>query len=87
MLKLDPAGKIKLDEQDCIILNSTLTSPKTIIGIPIKSYVETLHENSRKRRDLSSVFNDQDNEFDNFNLINLNNVSFNRKPTSDQDLV
>ena len=30
-LRLDPDGKLKLDEQDSIVLNSTLTLPKTII--------------------------------------------------------
>ena len=32
LLRLDPDEKINLDEQDSIILNSTLTSPKTIIS-------------------------------------------------------
>ena len=31
LLRLDPNEKLKLDEHDSIILNSTLTSPKTII--------------------------------------------------------
>ena len=30
----------------------------------IVSYVDKLHEINRSRRNLSSVFNDQDNEFD-----------------------
>ena len=47
--------KKKLDEQVSIIPNSTLTSPKTIIEIPTKSFVDSLHENSRNRQDLSSV--------------------------------
>ena len=64
LLILDPGEKLKLDEQDSINLNSTLTSPKTIVEKPTKSYVDSLHESSRNRRDLSSVFNDQDNEFD-----------------------
>ena len=64
LLRLDPYEKLKQDEQDSIFPNSTLTSPKTIIDIPTKSYVDSLHENRRKRRDLLSVFNDQDNEID-----------------------
>ena len=48
-----------------MFLNSVLTSSKTIIEIRIKSYVDSLHEGSRKRQDFSSVFNDQDNVFDN----------------------
>ena len=62
--KLDLDEQIKLDEQDSIIPNSALTSTKAIIEIPTKSYVDSLHESSRNRRDLLSVFNDQDNEFD-----------------------
>ena len=65
LLRIDPDEKIKLDEQDSIFHNSTLTSPKTIIELPTKSHVDSLHEINRNRRDLSSVFNDQDNEFHN----------------------
>ena len=43
LLRLDPEEKINLDEQDSIILNSTLTSPKTIIELPTRSYVDSLH--------------------------------------------
>ena len=49
LLRLDPDEKLK---QDSINLNSTLTSPKTIIELPTKSYVDSLHESSRNRRDL-----------------------------------
>ena len=59
LLKLDPDGKVRLDEQDSIVLNSTLTLPKTIIELPTKSYVDSLHENRRNRQDFSSEFNDQ----------------------------
>ena len=60
MLRLDPDEKLKLDKQDSIILNSTLTSPKTIIEIPTKASVDSLSENDRKGRDLLTVFNNQD---------------------------
>ena len=86
LLRLGPDEKLKLDEQVSIFLISTLTSPKTIIGLPSKSYVASLHESSRNRRDLSSVFNDQDNEFDNKKLPILNSVSFIRNPSSDNEL-
>ena len=79
MLRLDPVEKLKLDEQASIVLNSTLTLPKTIIELPTKSYVDSLHESSRNRRDLS-VFNDQDNEFDNNKLTNLDSVVVKRNP-------
>ena len=141
MLRLDPDEKLK---QDSIILNSTLTSPKTIINLPTKnyvdknfndpsiikntdhvdfndenldkvsfikvntypfleehltpkvyvdntisdiiSYVDNLHEVIRNRRDLSSVFNDQDNEFDYSKLTNLESITVNRDPSSDNEL-
>ena len=86
LLRLDPNEKLKLDEQNSIILNSTLTSPKTIIELPIKSYADSLHEINRNRRDLSSVFNDQDNEFDNNKLTNLDSITVNRNPSSNNDL-
>ena len=86
MLRLDPDEKFKLDKQEPIAFNSTSTSPKTIIYIPTKSYVDSLHESSRNRRDVSSVFNDQDNEFDDNQSTNLDSVSVNRNPTSDNEL-
>ena len=86
MLRLDPDEKLKLDEQDSKILNSNLTSPKAIIELPKKSYVDSLHESSRNRRDLSSVFNDQDNEFDNKKLTNLDSITVNRNPNLDNEL-
>ena len=86
LLRLDPDEKLKLYEQDSIIINSSLTSPKTIIELPTKSYVDSLHENRRKRRDLSTVFNDQDNEIDNNNLANLDSVTINRIFSSDNEV-
>ena len=141
LLRLDPYEKL---QQDSIILNFTLTSPKTIIELPtinyvdkkfndssiikntdhvdfndknlynirwikvnempnapsylvpklnvekalrgIFEYVDNLHEINRNRRDLSSVFNDQDNEFDKNKLTNLDSVTVNRKPSSDNEL-
>ena len=86
LLRLDPDEKLNLAEKDSLILNSTLTSPKTIIESPTKSYVDSLHEINRNRRDLSSVFNDQDNEFDNNKLTNLDSILVNRDPSSDKEL-
>ena len=132
LLGLDTDDKLT---QDTMVLNSTLTSPKTILEIPTKnfvdnkfndssiikntdhvdfnneyidnvrmisvnempewvndltsklyvvnalsyllSYVNELHEINRNRRDLSSVFNDQENEFDNNKLTNLDSVIVN----------
>ena len=49
----------------------------------IISYVDNLHEINRNRRDLSSVFNDQVNELDNNKLTNLDSITVNRDPSSD----
>ena len=48
----------------------------------IISYVDNLHEINRNRRDLSSVLNDQDKEFDNNKLTNLDSITVNRNPSS-----
>ena len=68
------------------ILYFLITLPKTIIELPTKSFVDSLHENRRNRRDLSSVFNDQDNEFDNNTLTNLDSITVNRNPNLDNEL-
>ena len=86
LLRLDPDEQLKLDKQDSILLNSTLTSPKTIIEIPTISYVDSLHESSSNRWDLSSVYNKQDKEFHNNKSTNLDSVSVNRNPSSDHEL-
>ena len=86
MLRLDPDENLKLNEQDSINPNSTLTSPKTTIELPTQSFVDSLHESSRSRRQLSSVFNDQDFEIDNNKLTNLDSVSVSRNPSFDNEL-
>ena len=141
MLRLDTDEKLT---QDTIVLNSTLTSPKTIIELPTKSYIDNkfndtsimkntdhadfnnkyldnvrmitvtdlpewpneltskfyvdralsellsyineLHEINRNKRELSSVFNDQHNEFDNNKLTNSDSVTVNRNPRLDNEL-
>ena len=80
LLRLDPDEKLKLDEQDSIVFNSSLTLAKTIKELRTKSYVDSLHESRRNRRDLSSVFIDQDIEFDNNKLTNLDSITVNRGP-------
>ena len=64
LLRLYPDEKSKLDEQDSIILNSTATSPNTIREKLMKFYVDNFFENSRIDRDLATVSNGQDKEFD-----------------------
>ena len=64
-------------------------TPKLYVDNTIKdivSYIDNLHEINRNKRDLSSVFNDQDNEFDNNKLTNLDSVTVNREPCSDNEL-
>ena len=41
---------------------------------------------NRNRRDLSSVFSDQDNEFDNIKLTNLDSVTVKGNPSSDNEV-
>ena len=86
LLRLDPKGKIHYDNLDSIFVNSSITSPRTLIELPTKSYVDSLHEINRNRRDLSSVFNDQDTEFDNNKLSNLDSFTVNRDPNLDNEL-
>ena len=86
LLRIDPNENLKLDEQDSIIPNFTLTSPRTVKELPTKSYVDRLHESSGNKRDLSSVFNDQDKEFDNNKLTILDRVTIFRNPISDNEV-
>ena len=84
--RLDSDEKLKLDEKDSLCFKSTLTSPKRMIETPTQNYVDSLHENSRNSQDLSLVFNDQDYEFDEIKLSNLDSVSVHRYPSSDNEL-
>ena len=86
LLRLDPNEELNLDEQDSVILSSSLPSPKTIIEILTKSYVDSFHESSRKRRELSSMFIDQDNEFDLNKMNNLDGVTVKCNPSWDNEL-
>ena len=97
MLRLDPDEIIDLDNQDSIILNSTLTTPKTVIEIPTKAYIDSLHEeNERSRRKLGIDFYDesrdlvesnQDNDLNDNKLTNLDSVTVNKSPSPDNELV
>ena len=86
MLRVDPNEKLKLDEQYSIFLNSTSTSPKAIVGIRTKAYVNCLSENDRMKRDMSTVFSDQNNEFDNNKLTILVSITDNGNPPSDEEV-
>ena len=87
LLRLDPKGKIHHGKLDSIFVNSSITSPSIVTELPTKSYVDSLHEINRDRRDLSSVFNDQDSEFDNNNLTILDSITVNRNPNLDNELL
>ena len=86
LLRLDPKSDIHFGKIDSIFVNSSITTPRVVIELPTKSYVDSLHEINRDRRDLSSVFNDQDNEFDNNKLTNLDSITVNRDPNLDNEL-
>ena len=96
MLRLDPNETLDLDNQESIILNSILKSLKTVIEIPTKAYIDSLHEeNERSRRDLGIDFydesndlvkNNQDTDFNDNKLLNLDSVTVNRNPTLDNEL-
>ena len=144
LLRFYPDASSKPYERGYIVLDSTETSPRTSLEIPIKDYVDrkfndpsliknvdnvdfndkdidnvgwvkankwpkdeehltpklyvdnaiqdiksaivNLHELNRNKRDLSSVFNDQDNEFDNNQLTNLDSTIVNRNPNLDNEL-
>ena len=86
MLRSDPDENLKLDEQNSLIPNSSLTTPKMMIELATESYVDSLHENSRNRRDWTTVFTDQDSEFDDSKLKNLDSFIVRRYPNSDKEL-
>ena len=86
LLKLDSDEKLKLDEQDSINLNSTFIAPKALMEIPTKSYVISLHEDSRNIRDLSLVFNDHDKEIDNIKSSLSDSITVTRNSCSDNEV-
>ena len=60
LMRIDPDETLDLYNQDSIILISTLTSSKTVIEIPTKAYIDSLHEeNERSRRDIDRDFYDE----------------------------
>ena len=85
-LRLDPDEKLKLEEPDSLIPHSIPTSPETIVELPTTVYGASLYENSRNRRDSTSVFNHQDNEFDKDKLTHSDCTTFNKDPTTDNEI-
>ena len=71
LLRLDPDEKLT---QDSIILNSTLTSPKTILEIPTKNYVDN------KFNDPSIIKNTDHADFNNKFLDDVRMITVNEIP-------
>ena len=96
MLRLDPNKKLELDKQHPIDLNSTLTTPKTVNEIPTKTYIgSSLDEKEKSRRDKQLDFYNQtsylikynqDKNFNDSKLTNLDSVTVNREPISNNEL-
>ena len=71
-MRLDPDEKV--DEQDSIIFNSTLTLPKTKISLPTKIYIVKKFIDPSKIKDTAHV------DFSNENLDNNRFVKVNSIP-------
>ena len=94
--RVDPNETLDSDNQDSILLNSTLTSPMKIIEIPTKACIDDLHdENERSRRDLGIDFYDessdvvnknQDNDLNDNKLTNLDSITINRNPSTHNEV-
>ena len=97
LLRLDPNEKLDLDNQDSIILNSTLTDTVTVTEIPTKAFIDSLHEeNERSRRDLGIDFydesgdlvkNNQNNDFNDNIILNVASIQINNNPTNEDHAV
>ena len=67
-------------KQDSIILNSTLTSPKTILELPTKNYVDI------KIKDPSIIKNKDHVDFNDKNLDNVRWIKVNKRPAVEEYL-
>ena len=74
LLRLDPDANLKLDERGEILLISTLTSPKTILELPTKKYVDY------KFDDPSIIKNNTLVDFNDKNLDKVRFVKVNSMP-------
>ena len=128
LLRLDPDEKSNLDGQKSKIPNSTLTTPKTIIEVPTKNYVDNkFNDPSVKKNNahidlndrnitnarfilvnqwpqidshltpklyvdnaidyLTLVRSNQDNDFNNTNLTNINSITLNKQAVNDNEVI
>ena len=76
LLRLNPNEKLNLDEQDPIILNSTLKSPNTTMEVPTKIYVDkNFNDHSLIKNTTPVDFNDKN--FDDVRFIKVNSFPAN----------
>ena len=77
LLRLDPDEKLK---QDTIILNSTLSTPKTIIELSTENYVD------KKFIDPSIIKNTNHVDFNDKDIDNVHSIKVNSFPTLEEHL-
>ena len=82
-IRTDLDENLKLDKHESITINSTLTWPKPKIELPAKAYVDSLSQNDRKRRNMSTSFSYHDIQSANKELTKLDIISVNGSPTPD----
>ena len=83
---LDNVSSIKVNR---IPTRGEHLTPKSYVDIAVSdiiSFIDNLHEINRDRRDLSSLFKDQDNNFNNNEITDLDSITVNRDPSSDSEL-
>ena len=85
LISIDHNEEMKLDKKNSVFFNCTLTSPKMIKELISKAFVDFIPENKRNRRELSTVFNNQDNEFDKITLTNLDRFTPKKNPKLDKE--
>ena len=86
LLRVDPKSDIHFGKLDSIFVNTPITSPRTIIELSTRSYVDSLHEgNERSRRDLGLDFYDESSTLVRFNQtlqnylkVSVGNDTYNR---------
>ena len=78
--------EIKPDEQDSLILNSTLTLRKTIREIRTKTYVNFMFEKNRISWDSFTVFNQPDHSIDKNEFKKLESIKVIRDPTTENEV-
>ena len=78
LLRLDSNETLDLNNQDSILLNSTKILPVTIIEIPTKAYIDSLHEENVKIN--------RDNDFNKYRISNIESARVNRNHSLDDEV-